>query len=391
MVKLPVPYRSQWDSNDADDHKADCGPTCLAMILNFRGVAMTPNDLYSHIEEPNRYENGVTDYNQLIKAGRDLGIKLNHRQYSQDGQQIALNNLRANLDVGNPGLALVRYLPWRQPLGNLFDGGHFVVVTGYDDGHIFIHDPLFGLWVTPADKGAHFAMPNDLFVAGWGSTFDPDPEKSIGFNFSVAYNGEVVNPGQPVPPVLHPPPPPPPPPPVVTPTPPPPVVTPTPPVVPPTPPPPAGQGQVMDDVNRRIRALAAYRWAAAPDFANPASVQPWLDNLGDFGLQYDAYVIRPGDTLSGLAARFYGQQNRWPALKAYNNLQRDGLFLGETIFIPRLGVSGAHTNPALPHDTADFSKDLEFLLVDPDQAPLDYNEIAGDNSIGIGFVNLPDM
>ena len=72
-------------------------------------------------------------------------------------------------------------------------------------------------------------------------------------------------------------------------------------------------------------------------------------------------------------------------------MQRDGLFLGETIFIPRLGTSGAHNNPSLPHDTADFAKDLEFLLVDPDQAPLDYNEIAGDHSIGIGFVDVPDM
>lgn len=386
MVKLPVPFRSQWDLNDADDFNADCGPTCLAMILNFRGVPITPNTIYRHIPEPGKYENGVTDYNQLITVARDLGIKLNHRKYSEVGKDVALNSLRANLDAGNPGLALVRYLPWKE-LGNLYDGGHFVVVTGYDDGHIFIHDPLFGLHVKPAEKGAHFAMPIDLFVAGWGSTFDPDPQKSFGFNFSVAYNGDVIDLDRPAPPAPAPAPhptPAPAPPPIVTPTPPPPVVT-------PTPPPPAGQAKVMDDVNRRIRALAAYRWAAAPDFANPASVQPWLDNLGDFGLEYDAYVVRSGDTMSGLAARFYGQQNRWPALKAYNNLQRDGLWLGETILIPRLGASGAHLSPVLPHDTADFSKDLEFLLVDPDQAPLDYNEIAGQSSIGIGYVDLPDM
>ena len=75
MVKLPVPYRSQWDSNDADDHQADCGPTCLAMILNFRGVPMTPNGVYDKIPDPHKYEKGVTDYNQLIRGGRDLGIK----------------------------------------------------------------------------------------------------------------------------------------------------------------------------------------------------------------------------------------------------------------------------------------------------------------------------
>jgi hypothetical protein len=38
----------------------------------------------------------------------------------------------------------------------------------------------------------------------------------------------------------------------------------------------------------------------------------------------------------------------------------------------------------LPHDTADFSKDIEFALVDPDAAPLDYNELVGESSKGIG-------
>lgn len=383
MVKLPVPYRSQWDLNDADDHNADCGPTCLAMILNFRGVSITPNAVYNHIPEPDKYANGITDYNQLIKAAEDLGIKLKYRRYNEVGKEAALGNLRANLDAGNPAVALVRYRPWMATMGSDFSGGHFVVVTGYDDGHVFIHDPLFGLHEKQADKGAHYAMTNELFADGWGSTFDPDPDNSIGFNFSVAYNGDVVDLGQPTPPTPAPVPhPTPAPAPIVTPTPPPPVIT-------PTPPPPAGQAKVMDDVNRRIRALAAYRWAEAPDFGNPAGVQIWLDNLGDFGLEYDTYVVRSGDTLSGLAARFYGQQNRWPALKVYNDLQRDGLWLNETILIPRLGLSGAHQNPALPHDTADFSKDLEFLIVDPNQPPLDYNKIAG-GMIGIGFVDIPE-
>ena len=34
MVKLIVPYRSQSD-NDANTYNADCGPTCVAMILKF--------------------------------------------------------------------------------------------------------------------------------------------------------------------------------------------------------------------------------------------------------------------------------------------------------------------------------------------------------------------
>ena len=102
MVKLPIPYRSQWDNNDADDYLADCGPTCLAMILNFRGVAMTPNGVYDKIPEPHKHERGVTDFNQLIIGGRGLGVKLNHCTYHDHGQETAFRGLRANLDAGTP-------------------------------------------------------------------------------------------------------------------------------------------------------------------------------------------------------------------------------------------------------------------------------------------------
>jgi hypothetical protein len=144
----------------------------------------------------------------------------------------------------------------------------------------------------------------------------------------------------------------------------------------------------MSDVNLRVRALAAYRWAEQPNFDNPDEVQLWLENLGDWGLEYDEYVVKSGDTLAGLAARVYGEQHRWHAIQTYNDLQRDGLWLGETLLIPRLGQSGAHLNPALPHDTTDFAKSLEFgMLIDPDLPAQDYNSLSA-KTVGIGFVDL---
>lgn len=376
MVKLPVPYRSQWDVNDAGDHSTDCGPTCVAMIVNYRGVAMTPNGVYAHFAQT-KGRDDYTNFNELILAARDMGVKLNYRKYNDVGEEAAFRNLRANLDAGSPVLALVKYLPWKSALGNEFSGGHFVVVTGYDADHIYVHDPLFGLWVKPAEKGAHYAMPTALFAAGWGSA-----AADGNWNYSCAYNGDVIDIDRPVAPAPAPTPAPAP---VPTPAPtPPPVTT-------PTPPPPATQGRIMEDVNRRIRALAAFRWAAPPDFGNPADLQLWVDHLGDFGREYDAYVVRSGDSLSALAARAYGEAHRWPAIKIYNQLQRDGLWVGETIFIPRLGTSGAHLDPALPFDTTDPSKDLDFgALVDPGLEALDYEALAGEASMGIGFVDLPD-
>lgn len=375
MVTLSVPYRSQKDAQDANDHDADCGPTCLAMILNFRGVAITPDDVYDHIDA----EKGRKDFTlfwELEEAARRNNVEMTRRSYQDYGRDIAFRNLRANLDAGNPGIALVTYLPWDSVLGNSYTRGHFVVVTGYDDDHIYIHDPLFD--PNRSDKGTHLRMTNDLFNAGWGATASVDSNKDYGKNYSISYSGRVVDVDlvstpqpQPVPT----------PPPAV----PPPVVTPTPPQPPPQPTPPSGQFKVMDDVNRRIRALAAYRWAEAPDFNNPDVVKLWRDNLSDFGLEYEEHIVRSGDTLSGLAARFYGQAHRWPAIKVYTQLPRDGLWLGDLVLIPRLGTGGAHANPALPHDTADFSKDLEFLALDPDAEPLDYDALVGDYSVGIGY------
>ncbi|MFL7837831.1 MAG: C39 family peptidase [Candidatus Promineifilaceae bacterium] len=377
MIKLSVPYRSQW-ADDAVNHNADCGPTCVAMILNYRGVPMTPDGVYDFIDEPKGPED-YTTFSELILAARANGVKLNWRQY--DNRQEAFANLRANLDAGNPAIVLVKYLPWKSVLGNEFDFGHFVVAVGYDDaasltpgaslpgaaddtGHIFMHDPLFGLWVT-AEKGAQIAMPDDLFAAGWGSAAeDSNP------NWTLAYNGDVVEVGSA---------------PVIKPEPiPKPIPKPT-----PTQPTPTEPGKTMEDINRRIRALAAYRWAEPPNFDDPSSVKIWFDHLGDFGLQYDEVIVQSGDSLSGLAISYYGEFNRWPAIKAYNNLQRNNLWLGETILIPRLGQSEAHKDPALPHDTADFSGALESID-SPEQESQDYNKLVGGSSKGIGYVDLAD-
>ncbi|MCO5188702.1 MAG: C39 family peptidase [Anaerolineae bacterium] len=376
MPQLSIPYRSQWAA-DAALNNSDCGPTCIAMILNHFGVALTPDGVYVHL--PTKGPNDFTSCTELINVANAYQIMASYYRYGE--QMEAFNSLHAFIDAGAPLIALVKYAPWKATTGNLYNGGHFVVVTGYDSGHIFMHDPLFGLWIKTPNKGAHYAMTNELFAAGWGGF--PSDENPNWACIVFGKSGVPVRPAPMQPPAKPAPPPPMP----AKPIPQPPQSPPTQPAPAQPPPPmqrpPIQPAQLTEDVKRRIRALAAYRWTTPPNFDDSGDTQLWLDNLGDWGLAYDTHVVQAGNTLVGLAARYYGEQHRWPAIKAYNKLQREGLWLGETILIPQLGESGAHVNPLLPSDTIFV---LESMSLESVQPPLDYDALSS-NSIGIGFVD----
>lgn len=362
MTQLNIPYRSQWDP-DAGTHNADCGPTCAAMILNYHDVEMSPDQFYNHLTP--REPDDFTNFFELIGVVQGLKVGMDYKLYEDRNR--ALAGLRANIDAGKPMIALVKYKPWQAITGNTFEWGHFVVVTGYDNSHVYVNDPLFGLWRVRS-RGKNLALTYDQFCAGWGGfpvTENPNWACAI-----AAAKGVPAPVAQPAP----------------TPAP----TTPAAPTPVATRPAPAISGETMDDVNLRIRALAAYRHAVPPNFADAAQVKLWQDHLGDFGLTYEKYQVQSGNTLSGLAARYFGEQHRWYAIKEYNNLNRDGLWVGETILIPHLGQSGAHTTDALPQNSANFAKSLAFEdLVDPDSPAQNYNSL-GSKSVGMGFMPTDD-
>lgn len=365
MVRLNIPYRSQWDKVDANKYNADCGPTCAAMVLNYHNISATPNSIYAD-NFPNKDVREFTTFNELIGVFKKHQIEVGYRQASN--KQEALTKLRTNMDAGRPMITLVNYRPWRQydPIKrNDFNGGHFVVVTGYDEANIYMNDPLFGLWITPATKGAHFPMPIDIFCAGWAGFAANNPNWS--YLLLGAPEGQATAVSQPENIVVPPLPPKP---------------------VPPEPAPASNAvaGTVMTDIDRRIRALAAYRWAEEPNLNDAAVAKLWRDHLGDWGLTYQKHVVQPGESYTVLANRFLGESHRWPAIQAYNTFTHDGLWVGETVLIPDLGQSGAHLDPTLPKDTVNFAKALNLDdLVDPDQTPMDYNDL-WDDSINLGYV-----
>ncbi len=165
-VRLNVPYISQWDP-EASDHSADCGPTCLAMIIN----AEEPSSQHVKVDElydkylPHKKENEYTNFPEMIEVGQHQGLNAGYKKFHD--KESALKGLHEMIDQGRPLVALVNYGPWESKARNNYNRAHFVVVTGYDKDYVMVHDPLFS--GDRRDLGEYYKWPNDTFLEGWGT------------------------------------------------------------------------------------------------------------------------------------------------------------------------------------------------------------------------------
>ncbi len=165
-IKLDVPYISQWDET-ARMHNADCGPTSMAMILNANKAPsqhVTVDELYTRYL-PHKRVGEFTSLQDLEDIGRGEGLDIQRLIYA-DGEQ-AFQEMQALIRQGIPFVALVNYAKWDDIAKNNFTSGHFVVVTGFDPEHVFVHDPLFR--GTRRGLGEFFVWRKERFLAGWGS------------------------------------------------------------------------------------------------------------------------------------------------------------------------------------------------------------------------------
>jgi LysM repeat protein len=96
---------------------------------------------------------------------------------------------------------------------------------------------------------------------------------------------------------------------------------------------------------------AATASAAAPASAAAAAGPVYTDALV---LHHEAarrYTVRPGDTLSSIALRFYGSRARWPVIYQANKSvikNPDSIFPGEVLTIPDKAAQQAAPPPAAP-------------------------------------------
>ena len=227
----------------------------------------------------------------------------------------ALNELKGTLNLGHPFIALVNYAFWDPVVHNGFKGSHFVLVTGYDDQNIYVHDPLF-----KGDRriqGNFCAWTHEQFMDAWGG-FKPGQNP----NFAALIADRTV-------PFLE-------------------NARPAEMTARPLPTSAPAAAQVADPtvltetLRRRIRAKAAFEKKPDPDVTNPAIVQQLMNELGHFGAGYDSHTVRRGDSLSKIATIYYQDKDLWPVIVFFNDLAHPSLTQeGDVLLIPHPELTAA--------------------------------------------------
>jgi ABC-type bacteriocin/lantibiotic exporter with double-glycine peptidase domain len=122
-------------------HNYNCGPTALAMLLDFYQISHVPEELEALCETSTRTG---THHDNLVKAARSLGAHV----VSKDDAKIA--DIEKALADGHP--VLVNYF---NPVTRV---GHFAVIKGIEDGHVVLADP---------QNGDNFRLPIEEFEKLW--------------------------------------------------------------------------------------------------------------------------------------------------------------------------------------------------------------------------------
>lgn len=291
-----IPYKSQYDP-DASDFRNDCGPACLAMVLNAFDVGVTTNAVYRKTgTEPN----GYVWVSQLIRAARAYGVPYDY-VFPWD-----INQLKVSVNAGKPVIPLVHYGAWSKidpgvSTQKSFAGPHFVVVLGYDDQHIYVNDPL---WTgTRRSEGEHKRWTYKEFNAAWGSAHKDGNRDFSGIACTLALPTETfglgLQPGEELPP----------------------------------PPPPLFQ--VDPVMKRRINAWAASNKIPIPEITSPAVLTAFSEALGDWGLRVVVHKVEETDTLPLIALRHYDDPLKWDVIVHFNGMSfLDTIHDGDILIIP---------------------------------------------------------
>lgn len=284
-----IPYKSQYDP-DAEEFRNDCGPACLAMVLNGFGINVSTNAVF---RKTGAKANNYVSVSQLMRASLSYGLPFDYF-YAW-----TIDKLKAAVQDGTPVIALVHYGAWSQinpgiSTQNTFQGPHFVVVLGFDDQYIYVNDPLWK--AERRAEGYRKAWTYEQFDAAWGSNHEDRNRDRSGIVTAKALTTEAFGDGA--------------------------RQTPT-------------RVQLSPELHQRIAAWALYRGMPEPYLDTPATVNAYLVAMGKWGRRIVTHVVGEEDDLSNLALKYYGDPLKWRVILAFNGLSpSDTVFDGDVLRIP---------------------------------------------------------
>jgi len=178
----------------ASTQDTDCGPLALKMALAYLGEEHSFNKL-SKLER--QLSTGLVWSAGIARAARKLGFKVimssttnftpeeddieYYKKYAKDKGMIILKELikeirTQGVEIREENMSLNELLHyvtedslpivlvnWYVIAGKEGFSGHFLPVTGYDETHVYVHNP--GL----ANAKAHLPLTRELFVKAWES------------------------------------------------------------------------------------------------------------------------------------------------------------------------------------------------------------------------------
>jgi hypothetical protein len=161
MIK-GVPYLSQLDRPDADFAPGDCGPACVAMVIRHQTDAEVTVD---HVSEATgnpegfRFTNNMT----LIRTARKWDVSMYWARH------LTIERLFDELDAGRPVIALVHYPSLSMRYDSKYPFSHFIVLVGYDDKHLYYHDPYWPENYRSGDDWYKIQISHSQFNIAWSN------------------------------------------------------------------------------------------------------------------------------------------------------------------------------------------------------------------------------
>lgn len=296
---LNTAYKSQYDP-DAAVSRNDCGPCCLAMLLNGLGLPATTDAVF---QRTGAAANQYVSVAQLMRVAESYNAPLEFRK------GLTLADLKGYLDLGKLMIALVQYAGFSevQPgvsTQSTFKGPHFVLVVGYDEQNIIVHDPL---WTgNRRQEGAFKKWPYGVWMSAWGRCHEYcDENGQCNPDFAALISVRSIS----APAKAH----------------------------------------IPADVVRRIRAKAAYDNLPQPDLTQPASWLGYYNTLGKWGARVVGRKVTSTDTLWRLAKAYYGDGNKMSVIRYFNGLaETDVIHDGQILLIPEPTLNGMISPDRVP-------------------------------------------